>query len=246
MKLKRKFGVVGAVAMCGGFASLANAEPFSDNFDSGNLAAWGPAQYPLGPVSDVLISAQSGALRMQGIGSSSTQAEAIALPLASTTGDPSLYQNGSASVDIDLDGNSNAFLLVRGDLESFSYVGFGIGHRPSSGLNAAYLEVAVNGVLTTEIFEFVSVDFGRVTLNASWNMGEFAFSVTNRDSNDSVNFAASDDSLLGGGEVGLLISRNNAGVFDFGATFDNFSIVPTPGTITLLGIVGLAGVRRRR
>jgi hypothetical protein len=83
-------------------------------------------------------------------------------------------------------------------------------------------------------------------MDASWNGDQFMLTATDRLTLASMSISLTDSSSTGGGEVGLGAARGVINVFDFGATFDNFTVVPAPGGLAVVGLAGLIAGRRRR
>jgi hypothetical protein len=248
---RRPSVLVAALVCCAGNAS---AQQFSDNFDSGSLAAWGTPFVSYGPITNQVVTAQTGALRMSGLGSRtdpSGPAESLLLPLASSVAQPELYRHGFASVEVMVDSMSSAGLLARvGSLapSGETSVSFVVTPRPLQGISRVLIEVSVNGVSTTFVDDIVPYDFSYSLLEASWMGDDFIFRATNLNNPlQSASVFVTDSALsMAGGSFLLGVGRSRVEVLEFGATFDNFNIVPAPGTFALFGLAGLAAIRRRR
>lgn len=209
-----------------GLAGAASAEPFSDDFNSGNLDAWGEP-FVIGNVSNQIVSAATGSLRMQGTGSSTVQAENILLPLASSFTDSGLYQNGSASIDLDLDGGSQGGILARADRDSLSALQFGLLNRTSPfSLDRLFISIVVNDVEVALAFVDLDFEASSVRMDASWTGDEYVLTVTDRLTSASTTINLKDSTVTGGVELGVAVARAFSNVFNFGATFDNAIFTP--------------------
>ncbi|TVS09442.1 MAG: hypothetical protein EA423_00110 [Phycisphaerales bacterium] len=208
-----------------GVAGTASAQRFSDNFNSGSLDAWG-APNLFGEITSHLVSAATGELRMEGVGISTVRPDFIYLPLAASVADIHLYQNGSASVDLDLDGGSQGGIVARGDYPRAA-VEFGVLNRANPLSNdRLFINIGINGVLVAGNIIDLNFEASSVRLDASWNGAEYKLTATDRLTLESMSVGLTGPSFTGGGEVGLAVARSVINVFDFGATFDNFEISP--------------------
>lgn len=235
---------VAAAASVAFAASTTLAAPFFDNFDSGSLDAWAPPVVQ-GNVTNPSVSAATGSLRMRGVSSASSPGF-IALPLASSTADASLYQDGTVGFDVDIDDRSQAVFGARVSFATESSVQFAVINRPSGALDQFGIFIAVNNSFVASSTADLLFDAASLRIDASWIGDQLALTITDRVSLETQSISLTDASLLSGGEVGLGVYNSSATTSSLGATFDNFSIVPAPGGVALLSVGCLVASRRRR
>ena len=208
------------------FAGFAHGQGFADNFNDGDLGGWGSPSILFGQqVESLLVSAESGALRMEAVGSqSSQQPEVVFLPLAASQQDRDIYRNGSVSFDLDLDPYTVASTLARMDEATGTYVMMLARRMPTGGRIA--VAVFENG--QNRMYEFQNCDFSfdRVHIEAAWMGDEISIRATNRDTLETASISGTDASVLAGGDTGLADTRATPNVFEFGATFDDFWLCP--------------------
>ena len=225
--MKTKFthtAFAAAALVC--FAGLAHGQGFADNFNDGDLDGWGSPSILFGQqVESLLVSAESGALRMEAVGSqSSQQPEVVLLPLVASREDPGVYRNGAVSYDLDLDASSQAATVARLDEAAGTYVLLLSIRTPAGGRIA--VAAFENGQFVGGDYQNLSFSFERVRVEAAWMGEELSLRVTNRDTLESGSISATVPSVFAGGDTGLAVARDRPNIFEFGATFDNFWLCP--------------------
>lgn len=208
-------------------AGHAHGQGFSDDFNDGDLDGWGSPSILFGQeVDSFLVSAQSGALRMEAVGSqSSQQPEVLFLPLAASELDRDIYRNGSVRFDLDLDPMTVASTLARLDESAGTYVIMLARRMPTGGRIA--VAAFENGQNTMYVFQNCDFSFDRLHIEAAWMGDRISIRATNRDTLETESVSGTDTSVLAGGDTGLADTRATPDIFEFGATIDDFWLCPS-------------------
>jgi hypothetical protein len=134
---------------------------------------------------------------------------------------------GGGSLAITGEGNNGNSFVIEADLSSFEDIELSwVNRGTSTGFDSRVVDVSTDGVNWTQIYS----DSGALT--SSW-------SVESASAGDLLDFAST---------AFIRFTLDGATSTNGNNRFDNIVLegIPTPGTAALLGLAGLAGMRRRR
>jgi len=217
--------------------------PFQDDFESG-LDAWGPALSI--DVVDPVTAIVDGRLRLAGVGDPAAIPGGLGMPLSeSLTSDD--WQDGTVTVDVELDPFITGYIGVRMDLDGVSsWTTFGV----YNGVDFSGVGIFVrqDGVFVVEeTLLGVEIDMSSARIRASWSGGELSLVVTSLVTQESVSLSVSDAPVTPFSGVALLTNAGGPEA-SFGAWFDDFAIEgeecvpPCPADVDGDGSVAFADV----
>lgn len=232
-----------AAVLAAAIVGTALACPFQDDFESG-LDAWGPP-FSNASVIDPVTAIVDGRLRMAGIVDLSNPGGlGIGLNESVTSDD---WQDGTATVDVELDPFTAGYIAVRMDLDGLSsYTTFAV----ANGIDSSGVGIFVwqdGEFVVEETLLGVEIDMSSARIRASWSGGELSLVVTSLVTQESVSLSVSDAPVPPFSGVALVAAPGGPEA-SFGAWFDDFEIEgeecvpPCPADVDGDGSVAFADV----
>lgn len=239
MKLVLVTGAVCALSM--GFAASVQAQAFFDDFNDGVLDAWtGPVTYG-SDITGAAASISGGQLVLSADSASSSSG--LYINLISSLGAPT-YLNGSASFDVYSTDFNVPGMVIRHDGVDWGY-GIGLLNAPGTENDQLFITTTAGGVLANIETVMLGFSADAVQLQLSWLDNQLSVTAMQIGGAGQAALDYTDNFLATTFGVALILESSPfSGPIE--ARFDNFFIIPAPGTATMLLLGACGGFGRRR
>ena len=227
-------------ALSTGVAAAAHAQSFFDDFNDGVLDGWtGPTAY--GPdITGAAANIAGGQLVLSA--QNASDSSGLYINLISSLGAPT-YLNGSASFDVYSSDFNVPGIVIRQDGEDWGY-GIGLLNAPGAANDQVFITTTAGGVLTNVDSVLLGFSADAVQLQLSWFDDQLSVTAMQIGGVGQTVLDYTDDFLATTFGVGLILESSPlSGPIE--ARFDNFFIVPAPGTAAVLLLGACGGFGRR-